>query len=289
MKTNFNRLYEYVFFVFVFLLIIFFIRSATYNFPGFSSSAGDELSSSLKTVTEDELSGDTTNTSSSEEERTSTPEIPMILIDPGHQAEPDYSRENAAPTLNSTVYKVSTGTRGVATGVWEFQLVLDVALKVETELKDLGYQVVLTRDRHDVHITNKERGQMAKEVGADILVSLHADGSSITSAQGVSVLSPAFNVSFIDGDRAAVSKTLSTLIVDELAKATGARNRGVHFRNNLSILNWSEVPSALVEMGFMTNPEEDKKMQTDEYQEKIARGIASGIDEYFSSIADSEE
>jgi len=295
MKTNFNRLYEYLFFTFVFLLIIFFIRSATYNFPNFSSSAGDDLFSSLTTSSENDLSQDEeleeepVNSSSDGDLSEETSEIPKILIDAGHQKEPDYSRENAAPGLNSTVYKVSTGAQGVSTGVWEYQLNLEVALKLEAALKDLGYQVVLTRDRNDVHITNKERGEMAKEVGADILVSLHADGSSIASAQGVSVLSPASNVSFIDADRADISKTLSTLIVDELAKSTGARNRGVHFRNNLSILNWSAVPSALIEIGFMSNREEDEKMQTEAYQEKIAQGIAKGIHKYFNSTTDSEE
>lgn len=283
MKTNFNKLYEVLFISFVFLLIVFFVRSATYNFPGFSSSAGDDSAPTISAG--EELKGEL----SEEDPEEKTSETPTILIDPGHQKDPDYTRENAAPSLNSTVYKVSTGTRGVSTGVWEYELVLDVAFKLESALKDLGYQVVLTRDRHDVHITNKERGKMTEEIGADILVSLHADGSSITSAQGVSVLSPSFNVSYIDADRAAVSKTLSTLIVDELAEATGARNRGVHFRNNLSILNWSKVPSTLVEIGFMSNPEEDQKMQTDEYQEKIARGIASGIHKYFNSTPDSEE
>ncbi len=284
MKTNFNRFYEAVFFAFVFLLLIFFVRSATYNFSDFASSAGDNPPKNI----EEEPKGEDRK-ALSDSDSTEASDVPKILIDPGHQKEPDYSRENAAPALNSTVYKVATGTRGVATGVWEYELVLDVAFKLESELKDLGYQVALTRDRHDVHTTNKERGQMAREVGADILVSLHADGSSITSAQGVSVLSPAFNVSFIDADRAAVSKTLSTYIVEELSEATGARNRGVHFRNNLSILNWSEVPSALVEMGFMSNPEEDRKMQNQEYQEKIAQGIASGIQQYFNSLADSKE
>lgn len=289
MKTNFNRLYEYVFFAFVFLLVIFFIRSATYNIPTLSSSAEDESTPSQISDSERIPEEHATNLSFSQNQEDPTPKAPKILIDPGHQAEPDYSRENFAPNAQGSVYKVATGTRGVATGVWEFELVLDVALKLESQLQELGYEVALTRDRHDVHITNKERGQMAKDVGADILVSLHADGSSIASAQGVSVLSPALNVSFIDKKRAALSKTLSTFIVDELATATGARNRGVHFRNDLSILNWSEVPSALVEMGFMTNPEEDKKMQTEEYQKKIAQGIASGIHEYFNSPAASEE
>ena len=286
MKTNFNKLHEYLFFIFVFFLIIFFIRSATYNFPHFSSSAEDDSSASSTANQEGELREDSSNPSSSSDD---TSEAPKILIDAGHQKEPDYSRENAAPGLNSKVYKVSTGAQGVSTGVWEYELNLAVALKLESALKDLGYQVALTRDRHDIHITNKERGEMAKEVGADILISLHADGSSIASAQGVSVLSPAANVSFIDEARANTSKTLSTFIVDELAKSTGARNRGVHFRNNLSILNWSEVPTSLVEMGFMSNVEEDEKMQTEAYQEKLAQGMAKGIHKYFNSIADSEE
>jgi N-acetylmuramoyl-L-alanine amidase len=288
MKSNFDKFHEYLFFTFVFLLIVFFVRSATYNFPDLSSSAEADVSPPAVTA-EDDSSQDPESVSSEAEAMDSSPETFKILIDPGHQQTADYSRENAAPGLNSTVYKVATGARGVSTEVWEYVLVLDVALKLETELKDLGYQVALTRKEHDVHITNKERGEMAKEIGADILVSLHADGSSVASVQGVSVLSPAPDVSFIDSNRAAISETLSTLIVDELARSTGARNRGVHFRNNLSILNWSAVPSSLVEIGFMSNPEEDEKLQTEEYQEKIARGIARGIDKYFNSIAESEE
>lgn len=287
MKPYLNKIYEYVFFAFVFLLIVFFIRSATHNFSNFSSAADDHQPSSGDSPTEAE--SDAPNASSEQDSNESASETPVVLIDPGHQKEPDYSREKAAPGLNSTLYKVSTGAQGVSTEAWEYELNLAVALQLETALTDLGYEVILTRNSHDVHITNKERGEMAKEVGADILVSLHADGSSVASAQGVSVLSPASNVSFIDAERAAISETLSTFIVDELSKATGARNRGVHFRNNLGVLNWSEVPSALVEMGFMSNPEEDEKLQEKTYQEKVARGIAQGIHKYFNSMTDSEE
>lgn len=283
MKLHLNKIYEYIFFVFVFLLIVFFIRSATHNFPNFSSAADDHLPSSKESPSESE--SEASDPSSGQDDS----DTPLVLIDAGHQKEPDYSREKAGPGLNSTLYKVSTGAQGVSTEVWEYELNLAVALQLKTALRDLGYRVVLTRNSHNVHITNKERAEMAKEVGADILVSLHADGSSVSSAQGVSVLSPAPNVSFIDAERAAISETLSTFIVDELSKATGSRNRGVHFRNNLGILNWSEVPSALVEMGFMSNPEEDEKLQEKTYQEKIARGIAKGIHKYFNSMTDSEE
>lgn len=286
MKNHFNKIYEYLFFAFVFLLVVFFIRSATHNFSNFASSAEDDLSSSISGILEEE--NEDTKTDSDMDEADAS-RSPVILIDPGHQKEPDYSREKAAPGLNSTLYKVSTGAQGVSTEAWEYELNLAVALELESALKELDYEVILTRDRNDVHITNKERGEMAKEAGADILVSLHADGSSVASAQGVSVLSPASNVSFIDANRAATSETLSTFIVDELSRSTGARNRGVHFRNNLGVLNWSEVPSALVEMGFMSNPEEDEKMQKKEYQEKIARGIAKGIHKYFNSMTNPEE
>ncbi|MEG2871433.1 MAG: N-acetylmuramoyl-L-alanine amidase, partial [Clostridium sp.] len=76
---------------------------------------------------------------------------------------------------------------------------------------------------------------------------------------------------------------LSRKITDCISTATGFKNRGVQETDTMSGINWCDIPVSIVEMGFMSNPEEDRKLAQDEYQEKIAAGIADGIDAYFES------
>ena len=70
-------------------------------------------------------------------------------------------------------------------------------------------------------------------------------------------------------------------VLSEFVKATGAKNRGVSYRDDLTGTNWSTVTNTLIEMGFMSNPEEDRKMSTNDYQNKMVTGIVNGIEKYF--------
>ena len=67
----------------------------------------------------------------------------------------------------------------------------------------------------------------------------------------------------------------------EFVNSKGAKNRGVSYRFDLTGTNWSTVTNTLIEMGFMSNPEEDRKMASDEYQNKMVTGIVNGIEKYF--------
>ena len=78
------------------------------------------------------------------------------------------------------------------------------------------------------------------------------------------------------------SKRLSDDVLLELCSETGAKNNGVMETDTMSGINWSKLPVTIVETGFMSNPEEDRKLSDQSYQEKIAIGISNGIDRYFA-------
>jgi N-acetylmuramoyl-L-alanine amidase len=71
-------------------------------------------------------------------------------------------------------------------------------------------------------------------------------------------------------------------VVDGIVGQTGFKNKGIQETDSMSGINWCKIPVTIVEMGFMSNPEEDQKMATEEYRDKLAKGIADGVDAYYS-------
>lgn len=108
----------------------------------------------------------------------------LIAIDPGHQERGNFGQETIGPGASEMKTKVAGGTKGTSTGVPEYQLTLDVSLKLRDILKDKGYRVLMIRETNDVDITNSERAKMANEADADVFVRIHANGSESSSANG---------------------------------------------------------------------------------------------------------
>ena len=204
-----------------------------------------------------------------------------VAIDPGHQARGNSQREPIGPGATEYKAKVAAGTRGAYTGIPEYQLVLDVSLQLRDELTTRGFNVFMIRETHDVNISNRERAIMATTAGADIFVRVHANGSSNSNARGIMTLSPSRNNPFIP-DLYTQSRALSDHILVSMVSATGARNLGVLENDTMTGTNWSTVPVTIVELGFMTNPAEDRLMQTEEYQQKLVAGMANGIEAFFA-------
>lgn len=204
------------------------------------------------------------------------------MIDPGHQRIGNNEPELVGPDTRETKAKVSSGTVGVRTKKPEYVLNLEVSLLLKAELVRRGINVTMTRETHDVDISNKQRADMANEAGAALVVRIHADGDSAASTRGFSVLYPSAAQAAVK-PIAAESKKAAVELLAGLQQATGQKGRGLSAREDLSGFNWSKVPVTLVEIGFMTNPEEDELMSEAAYQQKLAKGIADGIEQYLSS------
>ena len=215
-----------------------------------------------------------------EGEEKSAPELPLagykIGIDPGHQLHGDNSREPVAPGSSETKAKVATGTSGVYTHKAEHETNLEIALLLRDLLVDMGAEVLMTRETADVNISNVECATMMNEWGADAVVRLHCNGSTDHSVHGMGMYVRK------TGEKAEESEALARCLLSSMTARTGARAQGVYTRDTYSGLTWSQVPSVLVEMGYMTNPDEDRKLNDPDYQVLIVLGIADGLTEYLT-------
>lgn len=203
----------------------------------------------------------------------------VVVIDPGHQLRGDNAKEPNGPGSTTMKARVTSGTSGVATGVAEYILNLDISLKLKTELENRGYVVHMTRSTHDVNISNKERAEYANSVNADIAVRIHANGAD-PSVRGAETLAPSANNPYVS-HLSNASISLSRHVINAYCAATGFINRGVKTNDTMTGINWSGVPVTILELGFMSNAEEDRAMQDAAIQNNMVQGIANGIDAYF--------
>ena len=206
----------------------------------------------------------------------------IVAIDAGHQAKANAEKEPIGPSSETMKAKMPAGAVGTVLGVKEYELTLTVAEKLKEELENKGYQVVMIRESHDVNLSNSERARIANESGAEIFIRLHANSMENTGVYGALAMCMTaqnpYNAALHDN-----SYRLAKTIIDQVWALTGTKKRGDQEVDNNGEINWSEIPVAVVEMGFLSNPDEERWLSEGDYQDKIVSGIAAAVDSYFTN------
>ncbi|WML35391.1 N-acetylmuramoyl-L-alanine amidase [Clostridium sp. OS1-26] len=201
----------------------------------------------------------------------------IIVIDPGHANKSNLDKEPIKPNSTEMKIKDGGGAEGVFSKTPEYLVNMQVALKLRAILEQRGYIVKMTKLENSKSLGNVERAEIANKENADLAIRIHADSNDDSNVKGASMLIPASvneNTKLIYDKSSKYGK----IILDTLVKDVGMQNRGVSERNDLTGFNWSKIPVVLVEMGFLSNTEEDKLLSSPKYQNKIAKALADGID-----------
>lgn len=206
----------------------------------------------------------------------------LIVLDPGHSNVVTGNTEPLGPGSGEMKAADSAGTHGTTSGLTEIQLNFQIATMLKAELEARGYTVLMTRYDNDTAISCSERAKIANDAGADAFIRIHADGSESSSSSGAMAIcitpSNPYTAETYNSSRA-----LSDAVLNAYVASTGFSSRGVWETDTMTGNNWSTVPCTLLEMGFMTNPNEDSLMADTAFQQKMVTGIANGIDDYFEN------
>ena len=180
----------------------------------------------------------------------------VVVIDPGHGGKDPGAVQN---------------------GVREKDVNLDISLKLNEALQEKGYTSVLTREG-DTYPENPSRAKLANELYADLFISIHANSIANSEIRGIQVL-------YYPKDKANVKKeetlNLANIMMEEITRETGAENKGLVAREKTIVIRDTNMASVLIETGFLTNPEEARLLQSEEYQNIIVEAIVRGIERYF--------
>lgn len=210
----------------------------------------------------------------------------LIALDPGHNGGNFDAPEEIAREVDAGTKTKRCNTVGAVSddGYRESTFNIELAERLRAMLEARGADVVLTREGDDgVGPCIDERGTFGQDVGADLMISLHADGAG-EDAHGFHVIRPG-GWSGQSDDVVSRSSDLATLVRDRLVDhgltpATYAGTDGIDVRSDLATLNLAEVPAVLLEAGNMQHPEDLAMLRSDEGQDRIGAALADAVQHY---------
>lgn len=208
-----------------------------------------------------------------------------ICIDAGHgkTSKRTNVKEPIAPGSTTMKAAFASGTSGVYTKISEESLNLAVSKKLKKALLDKGAKIIMIRETSKCDLTNVERTQLWNAAGTDLTIRLHGNGINNSKTSGILMMVPGDKY-IKDKEMLFKSALAGEHILAGVLKHTKAKSRGTVVSTDLTGFNWSKIPVVLLEMGFMTNPQEDKLLNTEEYQDKIVAGIVEGVEKYKSLL-----
>ncbi len=209
----------------------------------------------------------------------------VVYIDPAKQiyansgTEPLFygeSQEDGAKMKK----KMSKGAIGTATGTFEYEITLSVAEKLRYELELRGYTVILSRTTSTVDLSNGERALAGNRSGAEILIRLQASASENPETKGIVGFVPMAEEGQLEWYQR--SFALANSLITEICALTDSDRLGVYQTDGMTFINYARPPVAVIQMGFISNEEDDRNLSAEAYRDKLVRGLANGIDEYFA-------
>lgn len=203
-----------------------------------------------------------------------------MVLDPGHDLRANSETEPIGPGSATLKIKDGGGTTGVVSGLREAELNMRVARRLRPLLERAGVEVVMTRTTTSrTSMGNIARARIANRAGAALFLRIHADGSTDRAARGTHTLYPALRRGWTD-DVYTESRRAAGIVQHHLRAALGFPDRGLQERSDFTGFNWADVPVILVEMGFMSNPTEDRLLATATHQRRAATGLCRGALRY---------
>nr|WP_294528984.1 N-acetylmuramoyl-L-alanine amidase [uncultured Blautia sp.] len=206
---------------------------------------------------------------------------PVVVLDPGHSGVVAGGTEPLGPGSTEQKAKDNPGTQGIATGVPEYKLTLTVAKKLSSLLKKQGCKVYLTRSDHNTARSCRQRAAIANRKKAGAYIRIHANSFTSQQAVGARTVCVTAANPYLTSKQIKSSYALSEAVLNAYVKSTGCFKEKVWETDTMTGNNWSQVPTTLIELGYMSNSDEDRLMQTSAYQQKMIRGISNGIRTFF--------
>lgn len=199
-----------------------------------------------------------------------------IVIDPGHSSSANLDMEPISPSSDVLKIKDGGGAIGVYTNIPEYSTCMSISLLLKDALVKSGFDVVMTKENNDISLGNVERAEIGNNANANLVVRIHADSVESPDAEGASILVP----SPLNENTAAiadVSTSYANIIINNYCSKLNLYNRGVIIRDDMTGFNWSKVPVVILEMGFISNPNEDAFLSNTGNHSTIANIIAESI------------